>query len=222
MALTRQQRTNYTRQKVKPGAPPVIPTIQWIITNIAGNVVTVQIAGNLAGLVINGTPGVRRVLDGSLASSWMWTVPPSGGTTAEFSLAFGSAITEGEYFEVVQGDLSIRNRFGGSLAANQQLWDPSTPPFPDLHAVNIVVNAGIAEIETDSVGDYVGAQNVGGIQNTTTGEFQVLLDVLATTIRVQSGGIANNPGDTFEMISPEPSIFDNLGNFLQDFSIVST
>lgn len=125
MSAQRQQRTNFSRTKVKPGAPPVRQALLWRVEEVAGAVVSMTILGSTEELVRSGVPAFVVEETGATAVSVELIGPAMYVTMSEEP-------SDGEHLMLALNSNAVRNGFGAQLSAGvQELVVTPEPPEPN-------------------------------------------------------------------------------------------
>lgn len=134
MPSNRQQRTNYTRQKPKPGAPPIRNNIGWSLTSVSGTEIVLTIDGSTSGLVKNGTPTFEI-----LATAIVTVASVLTGDT--LTLEMSDPVPQPGVLVLRTPSIAIRNEFGGLL--NSGFAEiPAIPPPPEASTMSILSFSG--------------------------------------------------------------------------------
>lgn len=200
--MNRQQRTNYSRSKVKTGAPPVPNNIAWSLLNVTGTTITLQIEGSELGLVTNGVPAFEIVGETITAVS---SSLAGGVLTLEMSatVPFPSTLA------LQTPSIALRNRFGGMLNSGFVTLDPPPAP-PEASEMTFSSLSGNEITMTISGGGSPYFHNVTWtLENSTQGDTGTCIEISGSNAKFLMN-ITPNPGDTLAW-STQDSGFRNSG-----------
>lgn len=217
--MSRQQRTNYKRQRPTPSTPRQFNDFVWTIQSTTETSQTVLITGDWTGAVYDGIPEFRIVGTENTLDSAVLTPPDPPETTATMILSWVDPVDPDFVLELPFRSSKLRNTFGGGLSAARETWRAPEPP-PDLidpSFVEVVLTTLKVALTTSS--PLLGYENPAEVlRNVTTGEWGTYLswDLVNLLLDFPVSGL--NSGDLIEGGSVSTRIFNSDGGHLNTYS----
>lgn len=212
MSNPRQQRTNYSRQKTKSGAPPVRNNIKWQFDAMAGDQITLLIEGSESGLVENGVPEFEILATAIVATAsslvaGVLTLTMSAAPSAPCILALQTPST------------ALRNQFGGLLNSGFcEIPPPPPPPIPTTPSYSNHSGYQLDCLLTDGGPDYFSNASLS-LYNSTKSEYSTSAIVSGDHLYAEFPS-AIDSGDSIDLPSTSSAFRNSQGGGLYGTSIL--
>ena len=212
--MNRQQRTNFSRSKVKTGAPPVQNNIAWTYQSASGVFINLTIEGSESGLVTNGVPAFEILDEGIVAVS-----SSLAGDT--LTVEMNANVPFGSTLALRTPSIALRNRLGGMLNSGfAQIPVPPAPPEAatleligwSLDTMQFTIVTGLAPFFCNTSWNFRNLTN-------SSSELTVLVTASSVTVQMQS---ALNIDDVIEWDTQDTGFRTANGGGMNGGSIVLT
>jgi hypothetical protein len=214
----RQQRTNYLRQKLQPGATPFTSPLFWVADSISGTQLFVRLMTGGAPLTINGVPQVQCLRTSEIAQTFTLIDPSPDPSYALAEMGFSSGLQPGDVFQLIQPARQVQTSLGAVMAA-------ALVPFPFIGLADVSVllsavgTAGPVLNLTASTAFGPLFMNPSFVcYNQTTGETgsAVLTGGLNCEVSFPISGL--NPGDVVNVNSNGAGLINAVGGTANQFA----
>lgn len=222
--MARQQRSNYTRQKLQPGAPQKVAGLRWWPISLAAAQLVIEIEGVGTDIVLDGAPQITNDDTGQAPTSAGWVVPPAPGANAQLALNYPAGFPDVTSFSLLVPATQLRNTYGSGLAPSKQFWPNRFAPHPRVQAINFAVAGSQLSFDFDSAASAAAVLAPTSIVNDTTAEQATLISVVGLHVVVDFPVLGLTPGDQVQQHGvdggaplAESLNFTNDGEWLQNF-----
>lgn len=219
--MSRQQRTNYRRQRVTPSTPRQYSDFVWSITDVTGAEVTLSVAGDFTGFVYEPAPAFFMPDEVNPVISTVFTPPAAPGDPGTIVLTFTYGLISNNAVELSARSDNLRNAFGGGLSAGKIIWiaPPPPPAFLTVSSHSEVMTTCYIVLSTTSVN--VGVFNAGDvIQNQSTAEWGVIQGWDGVNLIVDFPTYGLTSGDTIICYADDARVFNSDGSHLAAFDFI--
>ena len=214
--MARQQRTNYKRQRLQPGAPKLIVPLTWDVEWIDPVTLRVTVDGSFEDMHIDGEPPF-------VLAGWGGPAPTMTINLPTIDLVYGAAVPLSSSLSLAEPWFGMGNTYGAYLAASVQRYRKVNTALVQIEVVSAIVNnANQVTLTIDGAGGPTAWTTPPAIIDLDTG-YALSISYLTAPLLVMndpSGGLI--PGHTIQLGSNDSNFFNNTGGWLQAFSVVST
>lgn len=217
--MSRQQRTNYKRQRTTLSTPRQYNDFVWTITSVEESSQTLEIKGDFTGVVYDGMPAFAIVGSSNTLDSAVFNPPGGPGDVATMVLSWNDPVDPSFVLELPFRSPKLRNSFGGGLSAGRETWVAPTPPPALIDPTFVEVVSNTLKVALTTSSPILGYENPGEIlRNVTTGEWGSYLswDLVHLLLDFSVSGL--NSGDLIEQGSVSTRIFNSDGGHLNTYS----
>ena len=214
--MARQQRTNYKRQRLQPGAPKLVVPLTWDVEWINPVTLRVTVDGSFDDMHVVGDPPF--VLTG-----WGGPAPTMAINLPTIDLTYGAAVPLVGQLVLSEPWFGMGNTYGAYLAASTQRYTKVNTALVQIEVTAAVVTSSFTvDLTASGIAVPTAYISAPAIIDLTTGNPLSVSALAAPLINMNDplGGLV--AGNVIQLGSNDSNFFNNTGGWLQAFSVVST
>ena len=214
--MARQQRTNYKRQRLQPGAPKLIVPLTWDAEWINPVTLRVTVDGSFEDITINGEPPF-------VLAGWGGPAPTMTINLPTIDLVYGAAVPLSSNLSLAEPWFGMGNTYGAYLAASTQRYTKVNTALVQIEVTAAqITSAFTLDLTASGIGGPTAYISAPAIIDLTTGNPLSVSALAAPLINMNDplGGLV--AGNVIQLGSNDSNFFNNTGGWLQAFSVVSS